>query len=317
MSAIKKAIDGAMEALVVPSFTSIGIGVRRRLFDWDDESLDLTDRVVLITGATSGLGYAAAERCGRLGASLRLLGRDRSKTESYAERLRGEAGLSDVSTYVADVSDLAQVRRVAGEIVANEDRLDVLVHNAGALLNERTESAQGHEMSLATMVLGPFLLTSELKGLLEASDDPRVITVSSGGMYTQGLDLDDLQFETDYSGARAYARAKRAQVVLTEMAAERHGSITYHSMHPGWADTPGVVDSLPGFYRLMKPLLRTPEQGADTIVWLAASPRAKGGDGAFWHDRAPRSKHKLGKTRSTVAERAALWNEVVRLTSGP
>jgi NAD(P)-dependent dehydrogenase (short-subunit alcohol dehydrogenase family) len=129
-------------------------------------------------------------------------------------------------------------------------------------------------------------------------------------MYTQRLRVDELQMAPGlYDGAIAYARSKRAQVILTEMWAERlrDRGIVVHSMHPGWADTPGVSTSLPRFYKLSKPLLRTPEQGADTIVWLCASPEAGQSSGLFWHDRKPRPTHRMRRTRETEAERKALW----------
>ena len=160
----------------------------------------------------------------------------------------------------------------------SEERLDALVNNAGALLPERRVSVDGYEMTFATMVLGPFVLTNGLVPLLERTAGhagvARVVNVASGGMYLQGLHLDDLQMEREpYRGSIAYARAKRALVTLTrEWSRRLRGrAITVNAMHPGWADTPGVVASLPTFHRLIGPRLRTPEEGADTIVWLVAS----------------------------------------------
>jgi hypothetical protein len=121
----------------------------------------------------------------------------------------------------------------------------------------------------------------------------------------------------DYDGTEQYARAKRAQVTLNEMWAERvdHGEVVFHALHPGWADTPGVAESLPTFRRIVGPLLRTPEQGADTLVWLAATDRATESSGGFWLDRRPRSIHRLPTTRrsDTPARRARLWDECRRV----
>jgi NAD(P)-dependent dehydrogenase (short-subunit alcohol dehydrogenase family) len=130
-------------------------------------------------------------------------------------------------------------------------------------------------------------------------------------MYTQRVRPDDLQMEkTRYDGAVAYARTKRAQVILTELWAERlrDRGIVVHSMHPGWAATPGVSESLPRFYKVTRPLLRTAEEGADTIVWLCASEEAGRTTGLFWHDRRPRPTHRLEATRETPKEREALWS---------
>ena len=145
------------------------------------------------------------------------------------------------------------------------------------------------------MVAAPFLMTSLLLEPLRAAAPGRVITMSSGGMYTSGLTVADLQMdEPSYNGAQQYARAKRAQVVLSEMWAQRvpRDEVVFHAMHPGWADTPGVDAGIPGFGKLMGPLLRSPEQGADTMVWLAADDSVLETTGLFWHDRAVRSNAK-------------------------
>jgi NAD(P)-dependent dehydrogenase (short-subunit alcohol dehydrogenase family) len=145
-----------------------------------------------------------------------------------------------------------------------------------------------------------------------------VINVSSGGMYTQGLHLDDLQMETGpYRGSVAYARAKRAQVVLTERWARRwrDRGIVVHAMHPGWADTPGIAAGLPRFGALIGSRLRSPDEGADTIVWLAASPEAIRSTGRFWLDRRPRSIVRLPGTAVTAPDAERLWDACVRLTA--
>ena len=166
-------------------------------------------------------------------------------------------------------------------------------------------------MTFATNVLGPFLLTELLLGALEAgarsSGEPsRIVSVSSGGMYTTGVDLGDLQSEGDgdWSGSMVYARTKRMQLMLTEVWARRlaAGGVTVSAMHPGWADTPGVQDSLPAFHRLMAPVLRTPAEGADTITWLVADPQAGRESGAFWHDRRRRATSLLPGTRPAPGE---------------
>ncbi|WP_371927761.1 SDR family oxidoreductase [Lentzea sp. HUAS12] len=204
-----------------------------------------------------------------------------------------------------DVSSPESVRRFAAEI----DRLDVLVHNAGVLPKERTVTADGHELTFATHVLGPLLLTDLLRPLLAASPDARVVFVSSGGMYTQRLYADDPEYrEGTYKGATAYARTKRMQVTLVPLLTERYAcdGVAVHGMHPGWADTPGVAGSLPGFHRLTRAFLRTPEEGADTVVWLAAvtpAPRA----GRFWHDRRERPAHVLPTTAEKPGDVAAFW----------
>ncbi len=182
---------------------------------------------------------------------------------------------------------------------------------------ERRETAAGIELTTAVHVVGPFLLTGLLLDRLAATPDARVLTMSSGGMYTAGLSIAGLQMTDDrYKGAEQYARAKRTQVILNEMWAERRPDIRFHALHPGWADTPGVEESLPTFRRIVGPLLRTPEQGIDTLVWLAADdgpPLAH--TGAFWHDRRIRPIHKLRSTKrsDTAARRDQLWEAVADL----
>jgi NAD(P)-dependent dehydrogenase (short-subunit alcohol dehydrogenase family) len=214
------------------------------------------------------------------------------------------------------MGDLDQVRELAERVLADHDRLDVLVHNAGALTAERHDASDGTEATVASQVVGPFLLTGLLFDRLVESAPSRVITMSSGGMYGAGLTVSKLEMPADsYRGAEQYARAKRAQVTLNNMWAERFGDlgVRFHSMHPGWADTPGVDASLPTFARIMGPLLRTPEQGADTLVWLAADDgEPLESNGEFWLDRRPRSIHKLPTTRrtDTPERREQLWDWV-------
>jgi hypothetical protein len=136
-------------------------------------------------------------------------------------------------------------------------------------------------------------------------------------MYTRRLNVDDLQLEgRDYEPAAAYAHTKRCEVILTELWAERlRGSgVSVHSMHPGWADTPGVQSSLPRFRKLMRPLLRDADQGADTVAWLASAEEPAARSGLFWHDREPRRVHRVPWTKETPAERRRLWDECVRLS---
>jgi NAD(P)-dependent dehydrogenase (short-subunit alcohol dehydrogenase family) len=313
-----RALDALLEASVVGSFTAIGYEVRRRLYGWQDvATLDMTGRTVLITGGNSGLGLVTATALARIGAAVRIVARDAGKGARAVAELDA-LGRAPAGLYVADLSSLDDVRRLAREIRDRERRLDVLVHNAGALLAQRRESADGHEMTFATMVLGPFLLTHELLPLLRATPDgARVLWISSGGMYTQTLDVDALEMGPDgYSGTTAYARAKRAQVVLAEEWAKRlrDDRVAVHAMHPGWADTPGLETGLPGFRTVLGPVLRSPDQGADTIVWLAAAEHPGRVTGRFWLDRAPRSTSKLVPSGATPRARAALWDRCERLS---
>lgn len=302
-------IDQVLELAIAPSWSRVGYDIRRRMFNWDASALPrLEGRVVVLTGFTSGIGRATASMLGSLGATLHLVGRDPGRVSSVSEQLREEG--MEVTTSVADLSDLDAVRRIAGEISEQHPSIDVLIHNAGALSRTYTTSAQGYETTVAAQVLGPFLLTTLLLEPLRAAHG-RVLTVASGGMYAERLSVADLEMTPDtYDGVRAYARAKRAQVELArEWTRRNDDTVSFQTMHPGWADTPGVVESLPTFHRITRPLLRDPAAGADTLVWLAAIEASELGEsGGFWLDRRRRSISKVPWTDTPAGERYRLWN---------
>jgi len=307
--------DSLLELTVAPSFSRVGYLARRRMFDWQPLP-GAAGKVVVVTGATSGLGRAAATELSAHGALVTIVGRDQRRTEVSADQIAESTG-NKVATVIADMSDLTGVK-AAAEQIATYPRLDALIHNAGALLNEYTQAVGGHEMTFSAHVLGPHLMTNTLLPLLAATDGSRVITVTSGGMYAEKLNMDAVEMGREgYDGVRAYARAKRAQVVLNQQWAIRHGQESlFHATHPGWADTPGVVESLPGFHKVMGPFLRNPQQGADTMEWLATSPEPLRSNGLLWLDRAPRPTSKLPWTRTSDADAAALWELVDSLALG-
>jgi NAD(P)-dependent dehydrogenase (short-subunit alcohol dehydrogenase family) len=247
-----------------------------------------------------------------MGADLILVGRSTEKLERTKSELVRDSDTQKFHTVIADMGDLDAVRAASQQILGLTSSLHALIHNAGALLKERSVTAQGFETTIATHVLGPHQMTTDLLPLLKSSAG-RVITVSSGGMYAASLpnvSLDESPEMTPayYDGTRQYAIAKRVQVTLNEMWAIREPQVSFAAMHPGWADTPGVQESLPAFRLLTKPLLRSAEQGADTICWLA-SRSAADDSGKFWCDRAIRSIHRLPRTRKsdTPEVREALW----------
>lgn len=308
--ALARAVDAGLELSVAGSFSAVGCRVRRRLDGWRPPP-PCPGRTVLVTGASSGIGRATAVGLGRLGADLWLVGRDLERTAQAAGAAR-RAGAPRAEVVLADLADPDQVEALAARVGAGP--LHGLVHAAGALSPTWRAGPDGTELTVATGLLGPFRLTWRLAGALRAAAPAVVVTVSSGGMYSQRMDTGGLESAADgYRGARAYARVKRAQVVLARAWAHRLGpEVASVAMHPGWVDTPGLATGLPSFTHL-GPLLRRPEEGADTVVWLVARglERAPGRrlDG-FWHDRRRRSEHRVPWTRPADGQRAEedrLW----------
>lgn len=301
-----RALDALMDRTLAPGYSRLGLAVRRRLPSWPPDSPpgSLEGRHVLVTGASSGLGIGCTESLAALGATVHMVVRDEAKGERVREQMLARQPGADLRIARCDLADLDDVRRFAESL--DVSALHAVIHNAGVMPPERTESPQGHELSMAVHVVGPVLLTELLRDRLR---DGRVILVSSGGMYAQRLRADDLEYrQGEYSPATAYARSKRMQVEMLPLLADRWSldGITVAVMHPGWADTPGVQDSLPTFRKLTRPILRDDVEGADTSVWLAAaSPTPV--TGKFWHDRVVRPTHLRPGTRSTADEVARAW----------
>jgi dehydrogenase/reductase SDR family protein 12 len=310
-------VDAALEVSVIGSFSRIGPSVRGRLFGWEAPAAGvLAGRTALVTGPTSGLGRAATDALAALGARIVLVGRSEERLGRLRDELIRTHGEDRFPVVIADMGSLASVRAAAALVLETETRLDVVVDNAGAIFPERIEGPDGIEATLAVLVVGPFAMTAGLLPLLRRTPGSRVIAVTSGGMYTQRLDLEDLQLRTvPFSGPRAYASAKRAQVALVREWARRlrPAGISVSAMHPGWADTPGLAETLPAFHRLMRPLLRTPAEGVDTIAWLAAHADPASTSGELFLDRRPRPFDRLPATRLSRDDRRRLWDQVVEL----
>jgi dehydrogenase/reductase SDR family member 12 len=321
MSFFTRGVDSALEASVFGSFTALGYHARKSMFAWEHLAPGcMQGRIVALSGATSGLGKVATVSLLKLGAQVVMIARDAAKAEALCTKLRAEITDASVSYVHADMGQLIDVKRIGGELKQTLPALDVLIHNAGALDASYAETAEHIEQTLATHVVGPCALTQALLPLLQAPSrtrPARVLWVASGGMYTEPLDVENLQSQAaDFDGVKAYAKAKRAQVTLAAMMAERYADLRVHAMHPGWADTPGVARSLPTFRTLVGPMLRSPEQGADTLVWLAASDREPlQENGKFWLDRQARAAHRNTSTQrsDTPEARAHLWEYVEKL----
>lgn len=315
---LANALDWALEATVVGGFSKIGYAARERLFDWKDHPAAAPPEhaVMLVSGGTSGLGAATAEALAARGVRVWLVGRSAERAEAVKNRITAVHPGAQVVVALADLAEPADVVALAARVNAEERRLDAVVHNAGAMADHVIRNSAGYELTTAVHVLAPFTLTASLLPLLAATPNSRVITVTSGGMYLAPLDREALANPPQpFDGVKTYANAKRAQVLLNQEWHTRFHARTgigFHAMHPGWADTPGVRTSLPGFRRRLRPLLRTAEEGADTAVWLttAAVP-----SGRLWSDRRPRPSAVLPGTRTSEEARAGLWEWVVAQTA--
>ncbi len=271
------------------------------------------DKHIVLTGATSGIGKASAEFLAYKGASLTLVVRNKKKGDALVKELKQRTGNKNIRVQIADLSLMADVDAVVARLTDAGEPVDVLINNAGALFNPREETEEGLEQSFALLLLGPYRLTEGLRPLLAKAADvrgeARVINVVSGGMYSQKVRVWDLQnAQGKYSGSQAYARCKRALMIKTEQWAEdwAQDNIVVNAMHPGWADTPGVESALPEFHKVTRFILRTPEEGADTINWLAIATEAGKVSGKLFLDREPRTTHLTDSTKESAESREQL-----------
>jgi NAD(P)-dependent dehydrogenase (short-subunit alcohol dehydrogenase family)/carbon monoxide dehydrogenase subunit G len=312
----KKAVDGMATALTPAAPQPLSVKQRfnyRAILPaawsftergyWNMPNRGLSERmdgkVVLITGPTAGLGLAAACEMARLGATLLLLGRGQGKLAAAKQSIQDFAGVdgSRLHCYQADLLELPSINVVAENIAEQWPSIDVVINNAGALFAKRETTADGCELGFAVNFMAPYLLTEAL--LPRLTDGARVINVVSGGMYLQALKPSDWQFENEkYDGSKSYARAKRALMAYTQHWAEQRSDLCISAMHPGWAATPGVEKSLPGFNKKMQKRLRDSQMGADTMVWLASA-SAQLPSGKLWFDRQQVPTEVIAKTRVT------------------
>ena len=317
MNPLAAPLDWLLDRTVVGGYTAVGYRLRGLDGLTPDPEGRLQGASIVLTGANSGIGVAACETFAELGAEVHMVCRDRSRGESALAEISERTGSDRLHLHVADLGDLEQVRALAAELAAELDSIDALVHNAGALLGTRAAQPQGHELTFAVHVLGPMLLTHELRPQLEAAAGGRVIFVTSGGMYTARLDLGDLQLERRPYRRPHLLRPREARPGDADRRASEVGSAaTSASMRCTRAGPrrPGVAQSLPRFNAVTKPLLRSPEAGADTIVWLAAADRPGAEPGRLWMDRRPRPEHRVPWTHYEPGESARLYDACAELT---
>lgn len=273
---------------------------------------DLKNKIVLITGATNGIGKVTALELAKMGASVVIVGRSPSRTEATAREIKAAAKNEAIDTLIGDLSSMADVRRIADEFKSKYQRLDVLVNNAGAVFNTRQESADGYEMTFALNHLSYFLLTNLLLDTLKASAPSRIVNVSSDAHRGFTLDFDDLQNKKLYGmgGFGAYGRSKLANILFTYELAQRLAGtgVTANVLHPGFVATGFGHNGSPLMGYVMSVIQRlfalTPEQGAETTIYLAASPEVEGVTGKYFH------KSKAAQSSSQSSDKDAarrLW----------
>ncbi len=278
---------------------------------------NMDHKVVLITGATNGIGKAAALEVARQGATVVIVGRNPAKTQATVTEIKQQSGSTAVDSLLADLSSLADVQRLASEFRQRYPRLDVLINNAGAYYGSRQLSADGYELTFAVNHLAPFLLTNLLLDLLKASAPARIINVSSDAHKGSTIHFEDLNAEKSFgTGYGAYGQSKLANVLFTyELARRLAGTgVTVNALHPGLVST-GFGSNVSGIMgiltRIMLMFALSPEKGADTIVYLASSPDAAGETGKYWTKRKA-----IASTEASYveADQKRLWDVSVQMT---
>lgn len=273
---------------------------------------DLAGKVILLTGATEGIGKAAATELAKRGATLTIVGRNKEKTERVLAELKQASGNPNLDLLLCDLSRLAEVKRAAEEFKARRDRLDVLANNAGATFRTLTLGPDGFELTFTLNLLAPFLLTTSLLDLIRATPGARVVTTSSGMQGLGKLDLEKTPTSLKGPGPRAYATSKLATILFTKELQRRLEGTTASAncFEPGNVRTKfGAYGSDQGFlvnlvYALAKPFASTPEQGADSLLWLATSPEAASLKGEYVSKRRPATPQRQALDAKLAAD---LW----------
>jgi NAD(P)-dependent dehydrogenase (short-subunit alcohol dehydrogenase family) len=273
-------------------------------------------KTVLITGASSGIGKETARAIASLGATTIIVGRNTQKTAAARKEIASETGNTSIESLTADLSSMKDVRRLAGEILAQHNRLDVLVNNVGAVFMDHQVSADGYEMTLALNHLAPFLLTRLLLGALHASPAARVVTVSSEAHRGTHLDFDNLQNERGYNAWKAYGQSKLANIYFTyALAAYLDGTnITANCLHPGFVasnfgrSNGGIFEPI---FRLAQIFAISPESSAQAVAALAAAPEVEGVT-ARYYNRTKETRSSEISYDMNIAK--TLWDASMELT---
>jgi NAD(P)-dependent dehydrogenase (short-subunit alcohol dehydrogenase family) len=272
-------------------------------------------KVVVITGATSGIGEVAARRLAAMGARIVLIARDAARGQKTLARLGNEGTGVTHSIYYGDLSRISETQRVAAEIAAAEPRIDVLINNAGALFGSRRVTADNLEETFATNHMAYFVLTLGLRAPLAAAAPSRVVSTASDAHKGYVLDFSDLQSTKSFSAIGAYGRSKLCNILFTRELARRWSAlgISANCLHPGFVATrfgDGSGGLLSGVVRIAKTFAISPEKGAETIVYLASSPDVDKISGEYFYKCRPATPTAAARD-DAVAER--LWTETAKI----
>jgi len=285
---------------VVKGYRNFGqAGFENASKEWDDLEMeyDVSGKCFIVTGANSGIGKEAAMGIAKRGGEVHMLCRNEERGNKAKDEISEKANSNSVYLHIVDISEPSSITDFVNQWYEEDKAVHCLVNNAGVLLNEKQTNSQGYETTYATNLQGCYILTELMLPALVSGatkETPaRVVTVSSGGMYTKKLELDNIETypHQNFDGVDAYANTKRAQIYLSEQWAKKYSEkhpIHFYCMHPGWAATPGVEKSLPSFSERLADRLRSPEEGADTIVWLSVAnsdPSPLRETGQFYFDR--------------------------------
>lgn len=301
------------------SFTHSGYLTHEKTFNREDLDVDLAGQHHLITGANAGIGFETSKALAARGASVHMICRNRERGEKALQEIVQATSSKSVELHIMDVGKMSDIATFCSEYLAGGKPIHSLIHNAGCMV-PWSITDEKLEQNFATNLAGPTLMTEILLPVLRKTPGSRVIFVSSGGMYSEKLEVDH-PFGDDlnpFNPTRQYARNKRAQIAFTKVWASRpeNAGVKFLSMHPGWADTEAVREAMPDFYKRMKDSLRTPYEGADTVIWLAAARRAVDTlpNAAFVFDRAEAPKHlALAGTAYTQQEAERMFAKVWEL----
>ncbi|MCB1159525.1 MAG: SDR family NAD(P)-dependent oxidoreductase [Leptospiraceae bacterium] len=308
----KDILEESLETFFFIGYNRPGYLVRRNFWEFPEINFSMKGKICLVTGGNSGIGKASVQGLAGLGADVIFLCRDKEKAEETIRETQLIHPSASVQYEEVDLSLRSSIKKFTDVFIKKYSHLDVLVNNAGVFLEDKKISPEGLETTFATNTLAYHLLSRYLEPLLRGNGNARIINVTSGGMYLTRLDVNNLQFlNGNYSGLKAYAQSKRAEVDLSLLWSKYYAKkgVTVNMVHPGWVDTPSLSQALPYFYTFMKPFLRTPKEGADTIIWMASKPDWVPWDTSkLYFDREERKLNILPNTNTPNGEKQILWD---------